>query len=124
HKNYGVIISRNANFVYSAQDITNYLSSNYTNHVLMYVDCSKSIDGKVGIGLLIPSMNISISLRLSDHLLTYSGELLAISTGIRYGLDNKIQKLVIVYDCLGVVKYLSFNYSTIRPLFIYSFIDD
>ena len=120
HKNYGVFISRNANFVYSAQDITNYLSSNYTNHVLMYVDCSKSIDGKVGIGLFIPSMNISISLRLSDHLLTYSGELLAISTGIRYGLDNKIQKLVIVSDCLGVVKDLSFNHSTIRPLFISS----
>ena len=68
-----------------AEDIINHLDISYPNHVIMYVDCSKCPDGKVGIGLCIPSSNIEINHRLSDHLFTYTGELIAILTGIRYG---------------------------------------
>ena len=50
----------------------------------MYVDCSKSLDGRVGIGIFIPSLKISLSLRLSDNLSTYAGELTAIQTGLQY----------------------------------------
>src|SRR5207244_10331422 len=43
------------------------------------------------------------------------GELFAILTGLRYGIDNNIHHLVIISDCLGAVKDLSFNFSSIRP---------
>ena len=103
-----------------AEDIINHLDISYPNHVIMYVDCSKCPDGKVGIGLYIPSLDIEINHRLSDHLFPYTGELIAILTGIRYGIANNLQNLVIISDCLGAVKDLSLNHSSIRPLLISS----
>ena len=63
-------------------------------------------------------MDISLSLRLTDNLFTYTGELVAISTGIHYAIENNIQHSVIVSDCLGVVKDMESNNSSIRPFFI------
>ena len=104
--------------------IKDYLYQRYLNHVFISVDCSKSQKGKVGIGLFIPSLDISLSLRLTDNLFTYTGELVAISTGIHYATENNIQHSVIVSDCLGAVKDFELNSSAFRPFLISSLRED
>ena len=120
HKTFGTLRSTIAHPVPTAKGLQEYLDVNYQNQVHIYVDCSKSLEGKIGVGIFIPSLNITISFRLSDHLHTYTGELLAILLGIRYGIDNSIQNVVIISDCYGAVRDLSFNHSSVRPLLLSS----
>ena len=101
-----------------------YLNSRYPNGVNIFVDCTRSIEGKIGIGIYIPSLTISVSLRLSDHLFPYSGEVIAIAEGVRYVIKHKILNSVIVSDCLSAVKDLESIDSLIRPHYITSLYEE
>ena len=61
HKTFGTLRSTIAHPVPTAKGLQEYLDVNYQNQVHIYVDCSKSLEGKIGVGIFIPSLNITIS---------------------------------------------------------------
>ena len=57
--------------------------------VAVYTDGSRNSEKQVGIGLHIPSLNISKSYRLTDGTQVYTAELCAIEQALKYLVENK-----------------------------------
>ncbi len=50
----------------------------------MYTDGSKDEENRVGIGIYIPTLNVSIGKRLPDQLSVYTAEMMAIIIGLQW----------------------------------------
>lgn len=97
------------------QMVSDHLSKNYSNHIRIYVDGARNTYGKAGVGIVIPQLNVAQSLRITDSVLAYTAEVMAIKHALLHIKDNKIEQSVIFSDCLTAIHDIKYANSTIRP---------
>ena len=88
---------------------------------VIYVDGSVREEGKVGVAILCPEIDLKRSFKLPDGLSIYFAEAFAILNGIKAALDKSCDKFVIISDNFRVLEdILSSNYSlSPNPFIIY-----
>lgn len=98
------------------------LIDQYKTSTCFYTDASRTKEGLVGIGTFSPQHEIRISLRISNNVSIYTGEMLAIKTAILNYIqikDNRngsyLPPLVIFSDSLSVLKTIQNNTPSSRP---------
>src|SRR5271163_3163794 len=87
--------------------ITNYIVSTYPMATLIYTDGSRSVSGRAGAAVYIPSLDISLSYRLSDNVRTDFAELDAIFSAISLIILHHIVNPVIITDSLSILTTFS-----------------
>jgi hypothetical protein len=75
-----------------------YIRSKYYSYLDMYTDGSKDEEDKVGIGIYIPTMNVSIGKRLPDQASVYTAEMMAIIVGLQWVEEVKPDRVVCCVD--------------------------
>ena len=84
-----------------------FVSELYRDYVTIYTDGSKTSTG-AGVGVFIPSVQISISRKCSHHLSSFTLELLAILHGLEWVLKNgSSRKYVLLSDCASALQSLN-----------------
>ena len=83
------------------------LETTYTN--IFFTDGSVSSQGKVGIGVFCPQLQLSLSRRLPDHLSVYFAEAYAILQDINHVIQQKLPTFAIVSDNYRVLSDISYG---------------
>jgi ribonuclease HI len=95
-----------------------YIPHTYCNSEMVFVDGSYTPDGKASFGIFIPGLQLSYSMRISNHLSAYTAEACAIQEAISIVNRLHIPSAVILSDALNVIKNIKINMSVMRPLLI------
>lgn len=80
-----------------------YIRNKYYSYLDMYTDGSKDEEDKVGIGIYIPTMNISIGKRLPDQASVYTAEMMAIIVGLQWVEEVKPDRVVCCVDSVAAL---------------------
>ena len=82
--------------------VSNYIASTFPLSTLVYTDASV-LEDKVGIGVHIPSINVSVSYRSTNGLSIHTAELEAVFTAISLIIHHRLINPLILTDSLNVV---------------------
>ena len=108
---------------YMLETVTNNIETDYSTNPVIYVDASTQPDGKAAIALSYPDILATQSVRISNGLLPFSAEAVAIREAIVFAKKHSVKNPVILTDALSVVNDLKTGRSKIRPKLINSIID-
>ena len=89
----------------------------FEDYLKIYTDGSKSQEG-VGCSFLIPLLNYDEKIKLSEHATIFSAEAHAIIEAMKYVLNNKVHKALILTDSKSVVESLSNLDNILKSLLI------
>lgn len=65
-------------------DVGKYIKSNYSDHMEIYTDASKTESGRVGTAFIIPDRIYVLCKRITDNISVYTGELLVILLALKW----------------------------------------
>jgi ribonuclease HI len=100
----------------------NLINQTVDNHIHLFTDASKSIDGSVGIAVYNPQKHTSVNLRLSNNISIYSAELVAIQLAISWlHLHASCNSCAIIFtDCLSALTSIKNHSSKSHPTLIHN----
>ena len=87
--------------------IQRYLDHLYKESVMIFTDAARSIDGRVGAAVFIPSISLKLAYRLTDNVSVDAAELDAIYQALALTAKYKFLRTVIVSDSLNAINSLS-----------------
>ena len=79
-----------------AQACLSYLNTSFYGYLKIFTDGSKDPKGQGGIGICIPEFEKGYGYRVSDFLSVYSVEMIAIITALRWVVDSKPLRSVLI----------------------------
>jgi ribonuclease HI len=86
--------------------VNEYIQRIKENGVTVYTDGSKDEHGKIGIGIYVPKLQVSINHKLPDNLSIFTAEMMAILTALEKISENPPKMVTIFTDSLSSIQAL------------------
>lgn len=103
-----------------AQLVEDRLNTVYQSAVPVFTDGSKDPGtGRTGFAFRIPTMDVYVKRRTSDHLSVYTVEMLAIASALQWAEESQIREVVLCSDSCSVLMSLQSSISNSRQDIIY-----
>ena len=103
--------------------VTNDIEQKYSSYSSIYTDASTHPDGKSAIAFHSPDLSTSKSMRISNGVLPYSAEAVAIRESINFAKSQSLNNFIIFTDALTVLNDLMSRKSNTRSKLINSIIN-
>lgn len=96
-------LSKSADLISKFDNTNKYVTEHYRDHVQIFVDGSKALNGQCGISLVVPSLDINFAVDVDSTASPLTVEMLAILNAVRFIESYNISKVVIFSDSLTAV---------------------